>query len=376
MKTNQLQSAGPAYNSYKWLFSGLLLARIATLPLSSFSLNGGFVEAWSALRARGMEWFVPQVFGAADWNTPPLHTWILALFGNVFGWSEIALRLPSTIAWALAAIPVARMSKNKILAAGLWLVLPIPMYMAGRAAPDMLLVLFVALFVAAYRRDEPLAMFGWFVLGTLTKPVMVLVLVPLLFDREYRAFVLPIISVSLVVIVPFTIQHIMARGFGYWDVFGLVRAFVAGSAGLVIVCLRRDWRAYWMLPFVAFYLYAAPPFHEYYLLPVFPFVASLTADMIPDRKHAKAALIISVLGSGLLLGVSGSLHDTRTRDMATGEPPMVAQNALHAIAAWYYYTPIDTWDGSASGKVWSVTKPCANSTLYPGFGMDLYVGYC
>lgn len=357
-------------------FSALIIARIATLHLSSFAPNGGFVEAWSALRARGMNTIgLPKVFGVMNWNTPPLHTWVLALFGHTFGWSEAVLRFPSVAAWALAAIPIARMSKNKLLAAGIWLTMPLPVYMAGRATPDMFLVLFIALFVEAYRRNDMLGMIGWFVLGVLTKQVMIIVLAPLFFQREYRRFILPLAAISLLT-VPFVLTHLFAKGLGYWDWPGLVRALIGGSAGLALVCTRRDWRAYWMLPFIGFFLFAAPQLHDYYLLPVFPFVASLVADIVPDRKHAIGAILVGLIVSIGLLGYSGSLTDTRTRDMATGEPPMVAQNSLHAIAAWYYYTPIETWNGTQSGTVWGGLPYCGNSTHYPGPGVDLWVSHC
>lgn len=176
--------------------------------------------------------------------------------------------------------------------------MPLPIIWAGRISPDMMqtsLIIWIY-YLSTLKKIVPL------ILGIFTKPHTVLVIVSELMEKRYKqVFHLGILLVPLTILsfilIPNSlyglVSHLSNRN--YWDIQGLGFSLLFGTGGLFLLTpWIKNWKPIiYGMPFIIFYLYAAPPLHYYYLLPFFPFlVISLATN--PKLNN------VSIIGSGIL----------------------------------------------------------------------------
>jgi 4-amino-4-deoxy-L-arabinose transferase-like glycosyltransferase len=170
------------------LYVGLFL-RLGAIPLFDVD-EGAFAEATREMLARG-DFVSTWLNGQPRFDKPILIYWLQAASVSVLGWSEFALRLPSSLAscaWVGAIYVFTRRYADHAtgLAAGFIAVTSAGVTVIGRAAiADALLNLFLALamfdiirYLAAPEPESGLRrrVFLWIGLGLLTKgPVALLV---------------------------------------------------------------------------------------------------------------------------------------------------------------------------------------------------------
>lgn len=339
-------------------FQATIILRFASLPFYSFGPVAGMMEAYAALKARDMVNLTPMLWGIPDWNQPPLHSWILALSGNIFGWDEFGLRIPSYFAWLATAIPVSRMSKHPNIATMLWLLFPLSMTYAGRVGPDMFLTMSIAFVAWNTWRGKTLQATIWFFVGMLIKPVMVFALPAILLNKKRATFTMTSIAFVSSLLILYVLNpvafngifhHVEGRGTGHWQFPLLYESLALGTALLfpLMFYWKPDWRLSWVAMFTLFFLYAAPEGgHQYYLLPILPFVATIIADVIGNvpKKFIATAIATCLLASTVTLWNQGDFGDTRTRDLASQtQPPTYAQGGMHYVASWYHDTRVESF---------------------------------
>jgi 4-amino-4-deoxy-L-arabinose transferase-like glycosyltransferase len=179
--------------------------QLGAVPLYDLD-EGAFTEATREMLASG-NYITPHKDGEPRYDKPVLIYWLQAASTQVFGFNELALRLPSAVAatlWVLAVWAFARahLDRRSAVVAGLVMALSLQVSVIAKAAvADAVLNLFIAMtFFEIYRYyldPSPttnhrfvLRAFLWMGLGFLTKgPVAVFfpVVVSFLFFWSERA---------------------------------------------------------------------------------------------------------------------------------------------------------------------------------------------
>lgn len=356
----------------------LIGLRICTATLSGFSQEYGYLEAFYAHLSLGLQGdLVPRFFGHPNHNTPPLYVWTLSAWGHLFGWSEFSLRLPSLIAWAATAFPIARLSNDELngsdqAAVLLWLSLPLPFVLAAKAMPDMLLTCLIMWGLLSAKHRRPIAFASLCVAGFLIKPVAaVLLMVPFALGWRKGIFAAAVLMAIGALALVSTIGqgvlfHIASRGRGYWDPHALGEAFWLGLFPLLFLLVgyrfHRNQLALGaaLSALALFALYATPDFghHEYYYLPLMPLAVVLAS---PALRRAPRILIAGLILASLVMTAAVSMDngdwwDDRFERMVTTAPrPDAVEPGMSLVVAWYTHGPAPphTDPTSPSGVVWA-----------------------
>ncbi|MEN3033880.1 MAG: glycosyltransferase family 39 protein [Aquificaceae bacterium] len=94
----------------------ILLTLILISPLmflgSLYFVNEESLRVLLAFELNRENFFNPTLFGERYLNKPPMFTWLLALFGNLFGFGEFQMRIISVIAFWICTLMVIIYSKN------------------------------------------------------------------------------------------------------------------------------------------------------------------------------------------------------------------------------------------------------------------------
>lgn len=368
----------------------LVLARFATLPLYSYNQEYGYLEAYYSFLARDLPGLVPTLWNSPTYNTPPLYVWVLAGTGKALGYSEMALRLPSFLAWVLTGRPIQRLGGSWALIA--WYSFPLSFILAGRVMPDMLLTCLMAHAVAEAYRRRFLPFLAYLVLGCMVKPVAVLVLLAPLALKWWPALERLSLLGTLAAVgaiqggfAQAILSHATTRWPGYWDSALPYKLVLGAPLALVLVAspvLLPGHAPVWAILGLGLVLfgYAMPDFgyHEYYLLPLLPMVAVLAGWSL--RKHWLRAPALTIGGALLILSIvqSGDLWDHRTADMPHADS---AEQGLGFVASWYGGGPLrDTSPREGVHWAWSpVVAGCNHTATYDspaGLERPLYVHSC
>lgn len=363
---------------------GLILTRITTLPLSSYGQEYGFLEAYYSILAHDLtRSLAPTWWDTPIHNTPPLYVWLLSAWGHVLGWSEMSLRLPSTIAWALAAIPIQRLGGR--LAALAWLSFPLGFILAGRVMPDMVVASLCswAVLMASRRRLAPFL--GLLVAACGMKPIAgVIAVYPFLTGWWTGAAYTTLAGTAGIAIlgavrgyVEMMLYHFTSRWPGYWNLEGV---FLVGLGqgtilGLWPILSHRKHPHLWglLLGIIIIVLYAMPDwgYHEYYFLLALPVLAILTGRSQPPRAVIAGCMVFLAVS----LFQSGDLWDHRTAEMPHAD---TAAEGLGTVASWYAGRQVNT-SGPGVRWSWSPEPNCTTLNEYTapvGIDRSLYALAC
>lgn len=284
----------------------------------------------------------PTFFDTPIHNIPPIYSFFLSIWGAAFGFTDLWLRIPSLIAWAVAALPIRRLGGD--LAALAWMSFPLSFILAGRVMPDMLLACLVAYGLEAGLAGRLKPFLAYLVLAVLVKPIaVVLVLVPLVRRWWDCLEILTVLGVVVGAVLGVSgygamiLQHFVGRWPGYWDFERLFIGCLGALSTLGLVAFTRPGvnnrnMALWSLLFGCFVVvgYAMPDFgsHEYYFLIALPVLAVL----VGKAKPKPWLLAVAVAWLALSLFQSGDLWDDRTSRMPDAD---AAQQGLGTVASWY-----------------------------------------
>ena len=162
---------------------------IALAPTAPFTKELGVCESGAVRDVLDGNIILPHFIPGPMVHVPPLYWWTAALCVKVFGWTELALRLPALVPAALTcAIIFAWTAATLGRRAGIWaaaalLLCHFFLDAARQPRMDSMLALFVTLAAAALERALASRFLRWFVLGAvaialgaLTKGILGLVL--------------------------------------------------------------------------------------------------------------------------------------------------------------------------------------------------------
>lgn len=334
----------PLRLTWHWLAGLIVAARLATLPLSGYSQEYGFIEAYYSLLAKSLPATLqPEWWGVPITNTPPLYVWFLAAWGRLVGWEDYLLRIPSVVAWASVAYPVYRLGgKGSALA---WLSFPLGFIVAGKTQPDMTLTALMtwAYYWACGRRQAPFLL--TLMAGVLVKPHAAIASLGALGWR-WGLTAATGLGISLAWALHKTgfsgmlLTHFTARGAGHWGLGYWIIACVGFGSLTALPSLwlarREDFRLWGVVGLLTlFTLYAMPPYapHEYYWLPALPFLATLLRRVPSRVVPVVVGLNLAMAGYGSW--TNGDLWDDRAKDLAAEWELDGADTGLGTLAGWY-----------------------------------------
>jgi len=143
------------------------IVRLYIATLSSYPFFHGWNEGHYSLIARGYFYhslMIQERDGIVNWAVPPLYTWIVFVFFNIFDISDLSARLTSIFATVIAVVFVYLLAKELYdervakLSALLFLLIPWVVLLSGRVQTDMTMTAFmtasIASFVYAYKRNK------------------------------------------------------------------------------------------------------------------------------------------------------------------------------------------------------------------------------
>ena len=152
--------------------------------------------------------FVPYYKGVPDfWNLkPPLQLWVQIFFIKIFGFNEIAVRLPSAIAMAILSFVLFFLAKKILDKKFAWCVFLVfvtssgltDVHMSRSGDADALLTLFIFLsalsyfkFISGHQPKAILEFFLFLTLATITKSVASLLIIPgiIVFTIWFKKFI-------------------------------------------------------------------------------------------------------------------------------------------------------------------------------------------
>jgi len=103
------------------VFAGAMVFLIALAPTAPFTRELGVCESGAVRDVLAGNIILPRFIPGPMVHVPPLYWWSAALCVRVFGWTEIALRLPSMVAAALTcAMVFAWIATTMSRRAGMW----------------------------------------------------------------------------------------------------------------------------------------------------------------------------------------------------------------------------------------------------------------
>jgi hypothetical protein len=167
------------------VFAAALAFLIALAPAAPFTKELGVCESGAVRDVLAGNIILPHFIPGPMVHVPPLYWWMAALCVKVFGWTELALRLPALVPAALTcAIVFAWCAATIGRRAGLWaaaalLLCHFFLDAARQPRMDSMLALFVTLAAASLERALASGRSRWFVLaaiaialGALTKGIL------------------------------------------------------------------------------------------------------------------------------------------------------------------------------------------------------------
>lgn len=331
----------------------LVAARLATLGLSGYSQEYGFLEAYYSHLATNLQSdLLPRWWGESIHNTPPLYVWFLGLWSHL-GTREWLLRVPSVVAWASAAYPVARVGGP--WAAPIYLSLPLGFIVAGKTQPDAILSSIMAWGLWAALERHPRRFSASLVFGAMVKPHAILVAVGAVLWPFGRMVALASVAGLFFVLLKLgflgaVLGHVEARGFGHWGLaWFLVFPVGLGSLTGLLALFQSARKELWLYlaGMVLFTLYAAPPYgpHEYYWAPALSGLAMIAGKA--PRKLLIVAVAVNVGLTGYTSWMNGDLWDHRPRDLAAEWELDHAEPGLGTVASWYEGRRVESgWNGT------------------------------
>lgn len=330
---------------------GVVLLRILTLPLSSYSQEYGFLEAYYSLLATSLKSDLqPRWWNTEIRNTPPMYIWILALWSKI-SITEFWLRLPSVISYVIASIPIYYLSGYSGVL--LWLTFPLSFTLAGKTQPDML---FSSLIITIYYFAQKKNLAGFLIplqFAIFIKPHALLALFSNLKWRQgITTGIFFMLGLGWILVkLEYShniISHIESRYPGYWGFIFLISVPIFYGAITILysiyktifqnkIFLQNNLNLYGIIGlFMLFTLYSMPTFkpHEYYFLPILPFFAILTTKLAPQK------IIYTLVGINLCFTIwtgfdNGDFWDTRTKDLSNKYELMSSQQGLNTVTSWY-----------------------------------------
>lgn len=121
----------------------LILTSLFALRLINLGQSFWLDEAITVQKAKTMGfWQLVKDFSPWDFH-PPIHYWIVKIFGMVFGFNEMSARLPSLLAVIIIAFILYKMAGW--WASALWLANPLVLYYSQEARMYMLVCMFLVL---------------------------------------------------------------------------------------------------------------------------------------------------------------------------------------------------------------------------------------
>jgi len=320
------------------LCSVFFIVRLYIATLSSYPFFHGWNEGHYSLIAKGYfehPLLIPERDGIINWAVPPFYSWIVFAFFNIFGISDISARLTSIFAAVIATFSTYVLAKElydkKIAALSslLFVLIPWVVLLFGRVKTDMTMTAFmtasIACFVYACKRNRSFLPVGiFFGLALFTKQPSVLILaiiiVWLLLINEKRVLlklVVPI-AVGTFPILTYIVYHassgniqgVLQLVYGeavyrtalFSDWRNTLAGLVVGISPLILIFASyeiyksrniRSILVIWLVVYGIFVLARTPPSHEYYVLPLAPPFAILSAKGIYRLREWNSLIVSS-----------------------------------------------------------------------------------
>lgn len=368
-----------------FLLAGYFIARLYIASISSFGFYHGWYEGFVASMARNYFtyslWYKTAIIGDNGFHTmTPLYSY--AVFGSFkfFGISDLSARVTSLFSEFIAIITLYMLSKElygrrvACISVILFLFIPWNVLWFGRVNAEPLVTALmlgaVALYIYAYKHNRSMLSFGiLFGLAVFTKQTalviipftalwtyfngvekqklksafisMLIGLIPLFIWTSYH-----IINGNIDFIKGLWINEFLYRSSPFSDFKNVILTAVAGLSPLIIILTiyeaakmenkRKNVLFIWLVLYGTFVLVRTPPSHEYYLLPLTPVFAILSArgaDRFAEwwaarfitsrfsKTRINTSIILIIVASTIplsyaVLSYSGDLGYTSTGDAA------------------------------------------------------------
>lgn len=406
------------------VLTGTLLAyisiRIYVANLSSFGFYHGYNEALYSTMGKAYFtkslWYMSGESGNHWFYITPLYSYLVFVYFKIFGISELSGRLVS-LSFLIFTVPFIYLLTRELLedrfapllASVIYIMMPWNVLWGGRILADptltALLTASIAVFVYCYNHNRTMIPFGiLFGLAVFAKQTAILILVVIfvwaLFSRHAIDVIKKITVPVLIGLLPLAIwvlyhmlngnpdvlmqlffEEAFHRTPAFSNVDRVLLAIIFGASpfvlleafyGAIRIKNKLNVLFIWLVVYGSFFIIRTPASHEYYILPILPPLAILSAkgilyagdifslkSNIGVKKIQSALALVTLLStvpvSYSFLAYAGDLGNTNTRDAGEYLNKVMNQNPemdYTIIAPYSIYFPVN-WYTSFSNVDYS-----------------------
>lgn len=384
------------------------IIRIYIANLSSFGSYHGYNEALYSTMGKSYFtqslWYMSSESGSHWFYITPLYSYLIFAYFKIFGISELSGRLVS-ISFLIFTVPFIYLIAKELfedelaplLASIIYIMMPWNVLWGGRILTDItltaLLTASIALFIYCYNNNKTMISFGvFFGLAVFTKQTafiaLVFIIIWALFSKRSTEVIkkiaipiliglLPLISWVLYyllhdnpnILLQLFFEEAFHRTPAFSNVNRVLLAAIFGASPLVLLSAfyavfriknKLNILFFWLIVYGGFFLVRTPISHEYYILPILPPLAILSAKGIlyagekvslklninAKKIQTSAAFLMILLTipiSYLFLAYAGDLGNTNSRDASEYLNTVMNQNTDkdYLIIAPTLYFPVN-----------------------------------